>query len=292
MKFRILWTLRSRNSLAKNNMKSVVAYVPVLHDGYLQFFNSHAKGATLYIFGTEIIDDYKPLTKDIRHIDPDVMQSVITKLNIFNTVEILDKATALSLNTSETIVVLPNEDVSRDVAATYFPNAALEFDSIFLRWDKHNALAEKPVVPDEQISHDQFHRSVLEKAETDSSDIWRHVGASIVKDVKILLTAHNEHVPSQHTSYVYGDARSNFSRGEHIEISTAFHAEASLIATAAKQGIALLGADMYVTVFPCPPCAKLIAYSGIKNLYCKGGYAVLDGQDILKSRGVKIIFVE
>jgi dCMP deaminase len=49
---------------------------------------------------------------------------------------------------------------------------------------------------------------------------------------------------------------------------------------------------LYVTVFPCPPCAKLIAYSGIKNVYCGGGYGVLDGEDILKSRGVKVFFVE
>ena len=49
---------------------------------------------------------------------------------------------------------------------------------------------------------------------------------------------------------------------------------------------------MYVTVFPCPPCAKLIAYSGIKRLYCGGGYAVLDGEEVLKSNGVEIYFVE
>jgi dCMP deaminase len=49
---------------------------------------------------------------------------------------------------------------------------------------------------------------------------------------------------------------------------------------------------MYVTVFPCPPCAKAIAHAGIKHLYCGGGYGVLDGEDILKGAGVKIIFVE
>ena len=49
---------------------------------------------------------------------------------------------------------------------------------------------------------------------------------------------------------------------------------------------------MYVTTFPCPTCAKLIAYSGIKKLYAGGGYAVLDGELVLKAKGVKIIFVE
>ena len=92
--------------------------------------------------------------------------------------------------------------------------------------------------------------------------------------------------------YVNGDPRNNFHKGDHIEISTAIHAEAQMIAEAARKGVSLEGADMYVTVFPCPPCAKLIAFSGIKNLYCGGGYGVLDGEAVLKSKDVKIFFVE
>ena len=37
------------------------------------------------------------------------------------------------------------------------------------------------------------------------------------------------------------------------------HAEARLIAAAAREGRATAGAVLYVTDFPCPPCAKLIA---------------------------------
>jgi dCMP deaminase len=49
---------------------------------------------------------------------------------------------------------------------------------------------------------------------------------------------------------------------------------------------------MYVTTFPCPPCAKMIAFSGVKKLYYAGGYGVLDGEAIMKSKGVEIIFVD
>ena len=69
-------------------------------------------------------------------------------------------------------------------------------------------------------------------------------------------------------------------------------AEAQLVAAAAKQGISLEGASMYVTTFPCPPCAKLVAYSGIKKLYYADGYGVLDGERVLKSQGVEIVFVK
>jgi len=54
----------------------------------------------------------------------------------------------------------------------------------------------------------------------------------------------------------------------------------------------LSGADFYVTVFPCPDCTKLIAFSGVKRLFFKGGHASLDGVDILKAKGVEIIKVE
>ncbi|MDB5188175.1 MAG: zinc-binding CMP/dCMP deaminase, dCMP deaminase [Candidatus Kaiserbacteria bacterium] len=283
------------NSITKSNESVIVAYVPVLHEGYLRFFQKNPGVKKIYILGEEIIADYKPLTKDIRQIPPATMQGLVTALGIFDSVEVLDKDMARSFNTRDFIIILPDEDVSRDVAAVYFPDAKIQFDSIFLMWDRHNALAERPVVPDEQITRDAFHKQILEQAQTESeksSDIWRHVGAAIVKNGKLLLTGHNEHVPSAHSQYAHGDPRNNFSKGEYIEYSTALHAEAGLIATAASQGISLEGSDMYVTVFPCPPCAKLIAYAGIKTLYCTGGYAVLDGQDILKSRNVKIIFVE
>ena len=70
------------------------------------------------------------------------------------------------------------------------------------------------------------------------------------------------------------------------------HAEAAVIAEAAKKGIATQGCDVYATTFPCPTCAKLIAAAGIKKLYYQDGYALLDGENVLKSAGVKIIKVK
>jgi dCMP deaminase len=276
-------------------MRILAAYIPIIHEGYLRFFQKIEKPCALFIFGPDIISQYKTLGKDIRQVDPLLMKRMIEGLELFDSIELLSPDKARALNHAAHEIILPDEEVSRDVARNYFPDATVYFESIFLRWDKHNSLQEKPIVPDEKISRDEFHRSVLKTAAIESeksSDIWRHVGAAIAKDGKVLFVAHNEHVPSAHIHYVNGDPRNSFSKGEHIEISTAFHAEATLIARAAATGTSLEGVDMYVTVFPCPPCAKLIAYSGIRNLYCTGGYAVLDGQTILEDKGVKIFFVE
>ncbi|MDB5190080.1 MAG: deoxycytidylate deaminase [Parcubacteria group bacterium] len=276
-------------------MKTIVAYVPVLHEGYRRFFETHKDADKVFIFGSEITGKFPQLTKEIRELNPELMKGAIESLGIFENVMVLDENTLDELNDSTHEISLPDEDVSRELAKEFLPNAKISFDPIFLRWDKHNALKEKPVVPNEQITTDELHRRFMALAEKDSeksSDIWRHVGAAIAKDGELISVTHNTHVPSEHMPYVNGDPRSNFHKGEYLELSTAIHAEAALIAEAARKGISLEGTDMYVTVFPCPPCAKLIAYAGIKNLYCGGGYGVLDGEDILKSRGVKILFVE
>jgi dCMP deaminase len=133
---------------------------------------------------------------------------------------------------------------------------------------------------------------ILREEAEKSSDWWRQVGGLIVKDGSIISKTHNRHVPHEQTPYIDGDPRADFSKGVNLELSTAIHCEAFLIADAAHKGVSLLGAEMYVTTFPCPPCAKLIAYSGIKKLYYADGYGVLDGERILKNRGVDIIFVK
>ena len=50
-----------------------------------------------------------------------------------------------------------------------------------------------------------------------------------------------------------------------------------------QKGIALEGAEIYVSDFPCPPCAKTIARAGLKRCYFFKGYGVLDGEEILKN---------
>ena len=276
-------------------MRTLVGYVPVLHEGYRRFFEKYEGLKELQIFGPEITAEFPQLAKEIRQLDAGSMKKAIEALGIFEKVSILDIEGARALNDSAREVILPDEDVSRELAEKYFPKAKMSFDPIFLRWDKHNANKEREAVPDARISKEEFDRKMmtaLEKEAAKSSDNWRHVAAAVVKDGKVVLMRHNTHLPSPHSPYAHGDPRSNYHRGDHMELSTALHAEAGLIAEAAQKGIKLEGADMYVTVYPCPPCAKLVAFSGVKNLYVAGGNPILDAEDVLKSRGVNIIFVE
>jgi dCMP deaminase len=113
----------------------------------------------------------------------------------------------------------------------------------------------------------------------------------LVRDGKTLLVTFNTHLPTDQTAYLLGDPRSNFEAGQHIDASLALHSEVSLLAEAAKRGVATLGCDMYVTTFPCPPCAAAIARSGIRRLFYAGGYSLVMGAEALRANGVKLIRV-
>jgi dCMP deaminase len=271
-----------------------VAYIPVLHEGYRRFIERNAAGSTLFLIGPELTEGVRSIEKEIRALTTEQVKAAIDSWNITADVVILDTAACIELATQKQLLVFPDEDISRQVIERYFTGSEYLFDSAFLRWDKRNTVAEHQVTGDFVVGLGELETSLLRLAVEQSqlsSDWWRQVGAVIARGGDLLLAGHNHHLPHPLTPYVDGDPRGNFFKGIHLELSTAIHAEASVIATAAKRGISLEGCDMFVTTFPCPPCAKLIAESGFNRLFFIGDYAVLDGEKTLRSRGVELIRV-
>lgn len=66
------------------------------------------------------------------------------------------------------------------------------------------------------------------------------------------------------------------------------HAEAGAIAFAARHGLALEGASLYVTLSPCLTCAKLIINAGITHVFYLDCYRDGSGLELLQKAGVKI----
>lgn len=277
---------------------AIMAYVPVIHGGYLKFFQEHAYVDICYLIGEEIFKEFSELDylrrKDcLRALNSKQIKKMIETLGIFKQVSILDKRMLEIFqieNFQSELIIMPDEDISHIIADKYSLNAI--FKSVFLRWHKNNVVKEKVVEVNETVKITDFEREIMDialKEAEKSSDWWRQVGGVIIKDDESVLIAHNSHIPDEQMPYVLGDPRGIFKKGLRIDLSTAEHAEAALIAEAAKEGISLYGSNLFITDFPCPPCAKLIAHSGIKKLYFLRGYSVLDGQEILKLAGVKII---
>ena len=103
----------------------------------------------------------------------------------------------------------------------------------------------------------------------------RHVGAVVVKDKRILTTGYNG-APSgiescAERSECLRRAR-NIASGTMQEVCYAVHAEQNAIIQAAKLGVSLEGATMYVTHQPCVICTRMIINSGIKKVIYKNGY--------------------
>jgi dCMP deaminase len=265
----------------------VLLYLPVLHAGYLSLLERH-EGAEVLVLGASFADEFPVLRKEIRALPPERAAALVGA----RVVERDDLGTAVTADR----LVVPDEELMRELVSRYDlrTGRTVEWERTFLRWDREWSRAARPAGYDGTVAVDDLARALLGRAVTEagySSDWWRQVGAVAARDGQVLAVAHNEHRPTEYSPYVNGDPRNDFSRGVHSELSTAVHAEAALVARAARTGLALDGADLYVSTFPCPACARLVAEAGFRRLYFAGPYAVLDGDAVLRSAGVELIWV-
>ncbi len=273
-------------------MKILVAYVPVLHRGYEDFFSRHLDAEELLLFGPETIKKFEWLKKDLRCLDPQLAVEAIRSWNIFHRVYLLENVSKQWLREVSTVIVMPDETECRMLAESEFRGFPVVFDSVNLRYDKKKTESTKEIQA--EVVTDQQAFSLMEIAEglrPKSPDWWLQVGAISVKNGKLQVVGWNEHTPTSREALFMGDPRSNYGRGINIELSLAVHAEPMVIGRAAAEGISLRGSDFYVTTFPCPPCAKLISEAEIRRLFFRRGYAMLDGDSSLRQRGVEIFRV-
>lgn len=269
----------------------IAAHIPVLHRGYMQLFDKFPAAKELFVVSTDYLKKFDYLRKDLRALTPHQVVEILGTYKRFSSVKLLNKLAMSKLDKKQYEIILPDEDISRLIGDN-FKYALVSYCPVFLRWDRSSVEAIDKHDPDEVLSLTEFDQRIMRKAldlANRSADIFRRVGAVII-DSKGEITnyAYNSAEPSQYSPWIEGDPRNLFNRGVGIEMSVFTHAEALLIAEAAKVGKSLTGSLLYVTTFPCPACSKLIAHSGIKKLFYKDGYAVLDGKRVLADYGVEL----
>ncbi len=279
-------------SLEKSKSNApILLYIPGLHDGYMRFFSRHLDSDTLWIVGADLAGELSSLHTEIRALDPHVAKLMIGGLNRFSSIEVIEQVNVAELSASK--IITASEKISRKVAEKYFPTAELVFDSYFLRYDEGNVKSVEPVNFDRR-SDNSFDKEMMLlafKEATNSSDWWRHVGAVLVKEGIVVASAYNEPVPSDHMPYLFGNPRDFIEAGTMSQFSDVLHSEKGVFAQLLIRGVSSLGASLYTSVFPCPDCAKLIAFAGIKKCYFGSGHASLDGERVMKSKGVELIYV-
>ncbi|HUO25511.1 MAG TPA: deaminase, partial [Candidatus Aquilonibacter sp.] len=103
--------------------------------------------------------------------------------------------------------------------------------------------------------------SIAEAAKSKSKDTHCPVGAVIVSADNVVLTTGFNGLPrgSDDDRTILDDA------DEKLKVIC--HAEQNAIINAARMGIAVRGASIYVTKFPCLACCSSIIQAGIRRIY-------------------------
>ncbi len=271
-------------------MKIAILYIPVIHKGYIDFFNKHKDCERFFIIGNEFLKYCDYIKKEIRAITSNEALISINSLG-FHNVSILTLKNINSLNIESNIIIIPDEDFIDTIVEKFLFNCKREKDTIFLRWNKNNINKQDQEYFDKEIEKSDLMNKAQQIAKK-SSDWWRQIGAILLLKNNTEIIAHNIHLPTQHTPYINGDPRNASSKGKDLDIYSSIHAEAATIALAAKNGLETDGAEIYATTFPCPSCLRIIIFSGIKTIYYSEGYSILDGIALLKQYGVTIVKVK
>ncbi len=120
----------------------------------------------------------------------------------------------------------------------------------------------------------------------------RHVGAVAVRDKRILTTGYNGAPSGIDSCAERGECLrrvKNIASGTMQEVCYAVHAEQNAIIQAAKLGVSLEGATMYVTHQPCVICTRMIINSGIKKVIYKNGYPDPFALELFKKSDVELV---
>lgn len=125
---------------------------------------------------------------------------------------------------------------------------------------------------------------------TASKCVSKNVGAVIVKNGRILSTGYNG-TPAGYTNCC--DHWDGEYTREHHEWSKTYeiHAEMNAIIWAAREGISIKDATIYVTLEPCSECSKNIIASGIKRIVYDKSYEHTNSDvvaNFIKENGVII----
>jgi len=121
-----------------------------------------------------------------------------------------------------------------------------------------------------------------------------HIGAVIVRDHNILSTGYNG-APSglphcnETNCRIFRSVHPDGTVEENC-VNT-IHAEINAIAQAAKHGVSIKDADIYITASPCIHCLKVLINVGIRTIYYDKPYKIENISELLRLSGVRLVQV-
>jgi len=112
-----------------------------------------------------------------------------------------------------------------------------------------------------RASWEEYFMNIAKQVATRSTCDRKSVGAVIVRDKTILSTGYNGSIRGM----PHCDEAGHMIENDHC-VAT-IHAEANAVLQAAKNGVKIEGAEVYITASPCWSCFKMMANAGIKKIY-------------------------
>ena len=136
-----------------------------------------------------------------------------------------------------------------------------------------------------RVSWEQYFMNIAKEAATRSTCDRKHVGAVIVRDKTILSTGYNGSVRGMPHCDEVGHLM------EEGHCVATIHAEANAVLQAAKNGVRIEGAEVYITASPCWNCFKMLANTGIKKIYYGEFYRDERIFDVAKRLGIELVHI-
>jgi len=127
------------------------------------------------------------------------------------------------------------------------------------------------------IAHEVATRSTCDR---------KNVGAVIVREKSILSTGYNGSLRGLPHCKEVGHEMEN---GHCVRT---IHAEANAIIQAARNGVQIEDAEIFVTASPCYNCFKMIANAGIKKIYFGEFYRDERIREHARELGIELVHLE
>ena len=133
---------------------------------------------------------------------------------------------------------------------------------------------------------DEYFMAIGRVVATRSTCDRKHVGAVIVRDKNILATGYNGSI----RGLGHCDEEGHMMEDGHC-VRT-IHAEANAVIQAAKNGVRIEGATIYVTASPCWGCFKMIANAGLTKIAYGEFYRDQRIFEFAQKLGIELLKVE
>ncbi|MFO0551004.1 MAG: dCMP deaminase family protein [Polyangiaceae bacterium] len=137
-----------------------------------------------------------------------------------------------------------------------------------------------------RASWDEYFMRIAREVATRSTCDRKHVGSVIVRDRSILATGYNGSI----RGLPHCDEEGHLMQDGHC-VRT-IHAEANAVIQAARNGVRIDGADIYVTASPCFSCFKMIANAGIRRIAFGEFYRDERIFEFAKTLGIELVKID